>query len=89
MKIRHGTSRLPARLRDNTISLSTFKRHLKTFLFFKRSAVGVLLQKTLYINLLFLLLLLSRVCTVVQYAVLEPMATVCGKTKNFVINEER
>ena len=57
---------LPAHLRDNSLSLSSFRRHLKTFLFSfyyasTRSAFGVLffLQKTRYINSLLLLLLLS------------------------------
>jgi len=62
---------------------------LRRFSSSSAARLGSFYKKTRYINLLLLLLLLSRVCTVVQYAVLEPMATVCGKTKNFVINEER
>ena len=55
---------LPAHLRDNSLSLSSFKRHLKTFLFSfyeasTRSAFGNLFTKTRYINSLLLLLLFN------------------------------
>ena len=55
---------LPAYIKDSSLSLSSFKHHLKTFLcsFYQastRSAFGVLLQKTRYINSLLLLLFLS------------------------------
>ena len=57
---------LPAHLRDNSLSLSSFKRHLKTFLFSfyyrlahaARARVGFFYKKTHYINSLLLLLLL-------------------------------
>ena len=50
---------LPAHLRDNSFSLSSFRRHLKTFLFSfyyasTRSAFGVLFTKTRCINSLLL-----------------------------------
>ena len=55
----------PAHLRDNSLSFSSFKRHLKTFLFSfywasTRSAFGVLLQKTRYIIKSLLLLIYRR-----------------------------
>jgi len=55
------------RRRLSSLSLSSFKHHLKTFFisfyysYSTRSAFGVLLQKTRYINSLLLLLLLLRV----------------------------
>ena len=61
---------LPAYLRDSSLSLTSFRRHLGAFLFSfcwasTRSAFGVLLQKARYINslLLFIAAIMSQPCT--------------------------